>query len=985
MMKILQKSGIILVLFFICTVLFAQSWIVEYHVPESNSAESFIRANFRILNNSGDAVSLDRLTIQYWYTREGSLDESFNCWYAQVGSANIIGTFTDVSGSDVDRYCSISFLSGTGTINNGSNTGVIECAWNKTDYSRYNELDDYSYDSSKTNYTAWENVTLYLDGELVWGIEPDWEPTPDPTPSPDPSATPTPTPEPTPVTTGDGTGVGFQLEAEDYIAFHDTSSGNEGNTYRDDDVDIESCSEGGFNVGWIVSGEWLEYSFDVPESDIFNIYVRVASAQGITSGFEIDIDGLPVSGPVDVSETFSWQSWQDEIVSDVSIDSGIHTLRIILNGGFNLNYIYIASITNPPDPTPIPGAVPTSTPPPDYQSVVSRYGQLQVIGTQLCNQDGDSVQLTGMCSHGLQWYPFLKDHTLANLVYDWKIAVIRPAMYIEESKNGDFWGGYMVQPEYMKTKAKEIIDNAIELGIYVLIDWHIHNDPENFTAEATAFYTEMANTYGSYSNIIYEICNEPENVTWAVVKSYANDLIPVIRGIDPDNIILVGTPTWCQDVHTAADDPLIGYSNIMYTMHFYAGSHGSWLRDRGDYALSNGLPLFVSEWGTSDHTGGSDEQVYLTESQDWVDWMNTNNLSWINWNFSNKGEASAALMPGVNIGGPWTSDDLSESGKYVKEQIYARTPEPEVTASPTPNPTESPTPDPTASPTPDPTASPTPDPTASPIPDPTASPSPTPTPVPTESPTPVPTESPTPEVTESPTPDPTESPTPDPTESPTPDPTESPTPDPTASPTPTPTESPTPVPTESPTPVPTESPTPVPTESPTPDPTASPTPTPTPEATASPTPGGNNVLEVELESLSGQSQFSPLVVTSDSSASGGQVIQWPGNGNQILSSASDTADGQVQISFTLSQTANVKFSIQVNMSNGSNDSFYYKMDSGSWSTKNNTKTSGYAVMTPTTYNYLSAGSHTLSILRREDGTLLDKVILTASTGSISGE
>ena len=158
---------------------------------------------------------------------------------------------------------------------------------------------------------------------------------------------------------------------------------------------------------------------------------------------------------------------------------------------------------------------------------------------------------------------------------------------------------------------------------------------------------------------------------------------------------------------------------------------------------------------------------------------------------------------------------------------------------------------------------------------------------------------------------------------------------------------------------------------------------PTPVPTATPTGGGNNRLEVELESLSGQASFSPFAVQNDSAASGGQYIVWPNNGsNQINSSASDSTTGQAACTFTLSQTANVTFEIRADMPNGDDDSFYYKMDSGSWNTRNNTSTSGYAVLSPETYNNLSAGSHTLRILRREDGALLDKVTLTASAGSI---
>jgi len=153
--------------------------------------------------------------------------------------------------------------------------------------------------------------------------------------------------------------------------------------------------------------------------------------------------------------------------------------------------------------------------------------------------------------------------------------------------------------------------------------------------------------------------------------------------------------------------------------------------------------------------------------------------------------------------------------------------------------------------------------------------------------------------------------------------------------------------------------------------------------TTTPTNIGSNVLNVELESLSNQALFSPLAIVNNSSASGGKAIQWPDNSNQSLGTPSDSATGQISITFTLSQSANVKFEIQANMSNANNDSFYYKLDSGSWNTQNNSTTSGFGVLSPATFNNLSSGSHTLRILRREDGTLLDKVILTSSSGTIS--
>nr|6GJF_A Chain A, ENDOGLUCANASE [synthetic construct]6GJF_B Chain B, ENDOGLUCANASE [synthetic construct]6GJF_C Chain C, ENDOGLUCANASE [synthetic construct]6GJF_D Chain D, ENDOGLUCANASE [synthetic construct]6GJF_E Chain E, ENDOGLUCANASE [synthetic construct]6GJF_F Chain F, ENDOGLUCANASE [synthetic construct] len=294
---------------------------------------------------------------------------------------------------------------------------------------------------------------------------------------------------------------------------------------------------------------------------------------------------------------------------------------------------------------------------------VETHGQLSVKGGQLVDENGKPVQLRGMSSHGLQWFgDFVNKDSMKWLRDDWGINVFRVAMYTAE-------GGYITNPS-VKNKVKEAVEAAIDLGMYVIIDWHIlsDNDPNTYKEQAKAFFQEMAAKYGNYPNVIYEICNEPNGgVTWSnQIKPYAEEVIPAIRANDPDNIIIVGTPTWSQDVHDAADNPL-PYSNIMYALHFYAGTHGQSLRDKIDYALSKGVAIFVTEWGTSDASGNGGP--FLNESQKWIDFMNSRNISWANWSLSDKSETSAALMPGASPTGGWTDSNLSASGKFVREQI----------------------------------------------------------------------------------------------------------------------------------------------------------------------------------------------------------------------------------------------------------------------------------------------------------------------------
>lgn len=293
--------------------------------------------------------------------------------------------------------------------------------------------------------------------------------------------------------------------------------------------------------------------------------------------------------------------------------------------------------------------------------VVSKYGQLQIQGGQLCDQKGNPVQLKGMSTMGLQWFGYT-GKTVKTLVSDWKVSVVRLAMYTQE-------GGYIDNPAVI-IKVKNMLEEALRQDVYVIIDWHVLSDynPNFYKTQAKSFFTKMAKNYGSYPNVIYEICNEPNGaVTWeGHIKPYADYIIPAIRGIDPDNIIIVGTDTWSQGVYTASQKPL-SYPNIMYALHFYAGTHGESLRKGADLALKNGIALFVTEWGTSQSSGTGG--VFVEKAQEWLDWMDANKISWCNWSLCSKGETSAALNPGSNVEGPWNDSELSASGRWVKSKI----------------------------------------------------------------------------------------------------------------------------------------------------------------------------------------------------------------------------------------------------------------------------------------------------------------------------
>ncbi len=293
------------------------------------------------------------------------------------------------------------------------------------------------------------------------------------------------------------------------------------------------------------------------------------------------------------------------------------------------------------------------------QGGVSQNGWLQVKGTQLCSETGEPVVLRGMSSHGLQWYSQFTGSGAVSSLADWGANLFRVAMYTGE-------GGYLSQPSAIKAKLTAAVDAAIANDLYVIIDWHILSagNPMSHVDEALAFFTEMSQRYKDTPNVLYELCNEPNgDVSWSGdVKPYAQRLISAIRANSPKAVILVGSPTWSQDIHLAAADPLEG-ENLMYTLHFYAGTHGAELRQRIDGAMAKGLPVFISEWGTSraDGSGG----VFLEESRVWLDFLDQRGISWCNWSLCDKDETSAALRPGAPQDGPWGQDQLTESGQFV--------------------------------------------------------------------------------------------------------------------------------------------------------------------------------------------------------------------------------------------------------------------------------------------------------------------------------
>lgn len=290
---------------------------------------------------------------------------------------------------------------------------------------------------------------------------------------------------------------------------------------------------------------------------------------------------------------------------------------------------------------------------------VKDHGQLKVIGTQLTDQNNQLVVLNGM-SFGWSCFHqrFYTAGAVKTLAKDWNCSVIRAALGVEPAN------GYLKDSAKSMQLITTVVDAAIKEGIYVIIDWHSHNINMN---EARAFFKTMAAKYHSYPNVIYELYNEPDYETWPQVKDYSIDLIKTIRAVDVNNIILVGSPRWDQDVNLPADDPIKGYNNLMYTMHFYAGTHKQWLRDKTDAAIAKGLPIFISESAGMDATG--DGKIDYDEWNKYISWMAGKNLSWITWSVSDKDESCSVLNTSASGDGDWEDKDLKESGLKTREVL----------------------------------------------------------------------------------------------------------------------------------------------------------------------------------------------------------------------------------------------------------------------------------------------------------------------------
>ena len=296
------------------------------------------------------------------------------------------------------------------------------------------------------------------------------------------------------------------------------------------------------------------------------------------------------------------------------------------------------------------------------------HGKLHVEGAKLMDEHQNICQLKGISTHNISLYPeYVNETCVTQLTDKFGMSAFRIAMYSAEA---DEVKGYADGDDAHRAELEKLViasaDICAKLGIYLIVDWHIllDFDPNMHTDMAIQFFKNICPTLKQYDNIIYEICNEPNmDTTWAQIT---NQVIPVIREIDPDKVIIVGTPVWSQRVDEAAKAPL-DYPNLVYTLHFYADTHKENLRKLMVNAINDGLPVFVSEFGICDASGNG--PINDEETNKWIDLMNKYNVSYVLWNLSNKAETSAILAPTCTVTSDFSDDDFSECGKRVAGYI----------------------------------------------------------------------------------------------------------------------------------------------------------------------------------------------------------------------------------------------------------------------------------------------------------------------------
>ena len=521
---------------------------------------------------------------------------------------------------------------------------------------------------------------------------------------------------------GSGVVVPATIQAEDFIAANELNQDydeQDAGCTNDVQPDVDILPDGadGCVIGYTNAGEWFEYLIYVPEAAAFDLQFHVAS--GLGASLELGVDGesrATVAVPVS-----SWTDFRDVTMPNLQLKAGEHTVRVTIAAGAT-NFDWFAVIpageclngcadracgedacgnscgTCGDDETctakfecldaaacaatcgnkvcgvdDCGGAcgscpdelicTPTGACWDNSVTPITRHGQLSIDGTKIVDEYDVVTQLKGVSTQWLNWE---QDYSTSKAAMkwlrdNWGLSLFRIANGVEGQN------GYLTDPEDRLDMVRDIIDNAIENEVYVLVDWHTH-EPEHLD-EAKEFFGIIAEEYGDEPNVIYELFNEPLDLDWSTeLKPYHETLIEEIRKHDPDNLIIVGTPRWDQLPDAASEDP-IDDDNVAYTLHFYACSHQANVRQSGTAAIAAGLPVFVTEWGATHADGGTAKNPGVCEdaARQWHEWMEENDVSWAAWKLDDGGDSSALLTTGASVEGGWTDVDIHGHGSLVHE------------------------------------------------------------------------------------------------------------------------------------------------------------------------------------------------------------------------------------------------------------------------------------------------------------------------------
>lgn len=443
-------------------------------------------------------------------------------------------------------------------------------------------------------------------------------------------------------------------------------------------------SASNFTVQWKKSSDWEEggkkcggYEIVITNNgDTVNSWTAKVTVPGNTklmsqwngifsiSGNTMTVKNESYNGTIEKgkSVSFGFNYSADAYINEGKVTVNGSTAGSSAGNNSNNNNNNNTSTTKKPAAT-----VPPAPSDPKGTTPVSQHGRLSVKNGQLVDKSGKGYQLRGMSTHGLTWFPeFVNESAFKTLRDDWNTNVVRLAMYVDEWGNGQCYMGNKSGSLELLEKG---VDICIKLDMYVIIDWHVLNpgDPSKYTNEAKSFFETVSKRYAKYPNVIYEICNEPNGgASWSGnIKPYAEKIIPVIRKNAPNSVIIVGTPTWSQEIDKPLSDPL-NYKNVMYAFHFYAATHAG-LRSNVENCVAQGLPVFVSEFGTCDASGGGAND--FNETQKWLSYFDKQGISYCNWSICNKDETCSVLRPGTSANGNWSESDLTENGKWIRNWL----------------------------------------------------------------------------------------------------------------------------------------------------------------------------------------------------------------------------------------------------------------------------------------------------------------------------